>query len=164
MLKKLVLVSLLISSVFADNIDLAFSPPGTSLDLVLKAINSSTKTICMATYSFTSKPVALALLNAKKRGVDIEIVSDKKSNCGKYSVAKFLSNQGVNVRLNGNYPIMHNKFIVIDNKTVETGSFNYSNAATAKNAENVIVIWNNSVVASKYATECTRLYDEATQY
>ena len=162
MFKKLFLLLLFISSVCADNIEVAFSPPGNSLDLIVKTINSSTASICMATYSFTSNPIALALFNAKKRGVDIKIVSDEKSNHGKYSVARFLSNQGLNVRLNRNYPIMHNKFIVVDNKTVETGSFNYTQAAANKNAENVIVIWNNPVVASKYATECKRLFNEAT--
>ena len=80
----------------------------------------------MATYSFTSKPVSEAILAAKKRGVDVRVVSDEKANDRKYTAARFLANQGVNVRLNGNYAIMHNKFIVIDNQTVETGSFNYS--------------------------------------
>jgi phosphatidylserine/phosphatidylglycerophosphate/cardiolipin synthase-like enzyme len=164
MFKKLFLLLLLISNVFADNIDIAFSPGGNGLELVLKAINSSTSSICMATYSFTSKPVAQALLNAKKRGVDVQIVSDKKSNGSKYTATKFLANQGINVRLNGKYPIMHNKFIVVDNKTVETGSFNYTKAAANKNAENVIVIWNNPVVASKYGAECKRLFNEATPY
>ena len=121
------LILLFPAMIFADNnIDVAFSPNGRSLDLVLKSINSAKKSICMATYSFTSKPVSEAILVAKKRGVDVRVVSDEKANDRKYTAARFLANQGVNVRLNGNYAIMHNKFIVIDNQTVETGSFNYS--------------------------------------
>ena len=130
-----VLILLLPSFVFASNIEIGFSPNQGSQDLVLNAINSSKKTICMATYSFTSKPVAAALVAAKQRGVDIKIVSDEKANSGKYTATQYLANQGVNVRLNGNYPIMHQKFIVVDNSTVETGSFNYS-AAANRNAEN----------------------------
>lgn len=57
---------------------------------------------------------------------------------------------------------MHNKFIVVDNQTVETGSFNYSAGAVDKNAENVLVMWNYPNVASRYANECNRLYNEAT--
>ena len=144
-----------------NNIDIAFSPNGGSLDLVLKSINSAKKSICMATYSFTSKPISEAILAAKKRGVAVRVVSDEKANDRKYTAARFLANQGVNVRLNGNYAIMHNKFIVIDNQTLETGSFNYSAAAVNKNAENVIVLWNNPEVASKYAIECDRLFNEA---
>lgn len=147
---------------FAAPIDIGFSPNQGSLELVLKSINSAQNTICMATYSFTSKPVATALLKAKSRGVDIRIVSDEKSNSGKYTATRFLANQGLNVRLNGKYAIMHNKFIVIDHKTVETGSFNYSESAFKRNAENVLVIWDNTDVAKKYDGECIRLFNEAT--
>lgn len=147
--------------VFAGNIEVGFSPSGTSLPLVLKAINSAKSSICMATYSFTSAPVAKALVEAQKRGVTIKIVSDEKGNSNKYTATRYLANQGLDVRLNGNYAIMHNKFIVVDNQTVETGSFNYSAGAVDKNAENVVVMWNYPDVASKYATECNRLYNEA---
>lgn len=156
-----VLIFLLPVFVFANNIDVAFSPNQGSLDLVLRSINSAQKSICMATYSFTSKPVAGALLAAQKRGVAIKIVSDAKANSDRYTATTFLANHGINVRLNGNYPIMHNKFIVIDNQTVETGSFNYSAAAANKNAENVLVLWNQPDIANKYNTECNRLYNEA---
>ena len=83
-MKKLFLFLLPII-IYANNIDVAFSPKQGSLDLVLKTINSAQKTICMATYSFTSKPVALALLDAKRRGVLINIVSDFEANNDHYS-------------------------------------------------------------------------------
>lgn len=161
-MKKILFVFLLPLQIFASNIDVGFSPNQNSLNLVLKTIDAAKKNICMATYSFTSKPVVAALLKAKARGVDIKIVSDEKSNSKKYTAVHYLANHGFNIRLNSNYAIMHNKFIVVDNQTVETGSFNYSEAAVKKNAENVIVIWNNLSVASKYTTECNRLFNEAT--
>ncbi len=160
-MKKL-LILLCPTIAFASNIEVGFSPEQTSLPLVLKTINSAKSSICMATYSFTSKPIAQALINAKNRGVKIKIVSDQKGNSGKYTATTFLANQGLDVRLNGNYAIMHNKFIVVDNQTLETGSFNYTDAAVKKNAENVIVMWNYPDVASRYANECNRLYNEAT--
>lgn len=160
-MRKLLILLLLPLCVSAGDIDIGFSPRMGSLNLVLKTINSAKNNICMATYSFTSKPVVEALMSAKQRGVNIKIVSDEKANSGKYTAVRFLANQGFNVRLNRNYAIMHNKFIVVDNKTVETGSFNYSGAAVKKNAENVIVIWNNPTVASVYRDECDRLYNEA---
>jgi phosphatidylserine/phosphatidylglycerophosphate/cardiolipin synthase-like enzyme len=161
-MNKLLVLPFIIQMVFASNIEVGFSPKQGSLELVLKAINSSKSNICMATYSFTSKPVAMAILSAKKRGVVIHIISDNKSNRSKYSATTYLANNGVEVRLNANYAIMHNKFIVIDNQTVETGSFNYSAGAVNKNAENVLVIWNDKQLATKYKNECDRLYSEAT--
>ena len=55
---------------------------------------------------------------------------------------------------------MHNKFMVIDGVTVETGSFNYTAAAVKSNAENAIVLRNAPEIAKVYTTEWTRLWDE----
>jgi len=160
-----VLLFLVPSLVFAtsNTIEVGFSPNGTGLPLVLKTINSAKSLICVAAYSFTSKPVAEVLVKATKRGVKVKVVADAKSNTGKYSAVTYLANQGLDVNLNGKYAIMHNKFIVVDNKTVETGSFNYSAAAANKNAENVIVIWDNKDVASIYAKQCETLYSEGAK-
>lgn len=162
MLYKKFSLFLLPLSVFASsNIEVGFSPDRTSLPLVLKAIGSAKSSICVAAYSFTSKPISLALYNAARHGVKVQIVADAKSNGGKYTATRFLANMGLDVRLNSNYSIMHNKFMVIDDKTLETGSFNYSEAAVKKNAENVVVIWDNPQVASRYKVECNRLLAEA---
>jgi phosphatidylserine/phosphatidylglycerophosphate/cardiolipin synthase-like enzyme len=58
---------------------------------------------------------------------------------------------------------MHNKFMVIDGVTVETGSFNYTSAAVKSIAENAIVIRNAPDIAKIYAAEWTRLWDEASR-
>lgn len=162
-MKKLIVLFLMpLNLVYANDIDIGFSPNQGSLNLILKTINSAKQNICMATYSFTSSPIVKALIAAKQRGVSIKIVSDEQANSKKYTAVRYLANHDFNIRLNGNYAIMHNKFIVVDNKTIETGSFNYSEAAVYKNAENVIVIWNNKDVAIVYSNECNRLFNEAT--
>jgi phosphatidylserine/phosphatidylglycerophosphate/cardiolipin synthase-like enzyme len=138
----------------------AFSPYGKSLELILSAIDSARESIHVATYSFTSKPVSEALLAAHKRGLDVRVVADKKGNSGKYTAVTYLANHGVPVRLNGKYAIHHHKFMVVDYKHVQTGSFNYSRAAVEKNAENVMVIWNNPDLAAQYEHEWKRVWDE----
>jgi len=144
----------------AQDAEVAFSPYGKSLQLVLSPINSAKKSILVAAYSFTSKPIAAALLDAYKRGVDVKVVADKKGNSGQYSAVTFLANQGVPVRLNGRYAILHNKFMVIDGQHVETGSFNYSAAAADKNAENVLVLRDVPTLAGQYTKEWERLWAE----
>eukprot|EP00659_Diplonema_papillatum_P003092 gene3092-4854_t len=114
-----------------------------------------------AAYSFTSKPIALALVNAKKRGVNVMVVADKKGNTAKYSAVTFLANEGVPVRLNGNYAIMHNKYIVIDGRDVETGSFNYTQAAAKSNAENALLLRGVPELAISYANNFNKLWAEA---
>jgi len=144
--------------------DVGFSPNGQALNLVLKSINSAKTTIRVAAYSFTSKPIALALLNAKNRGVDVQVIADEKSNSRKYSAVSFLANHGIPVRLDGKYPIFHHKFIIIDNNSIETGSFNYSQAAATKNAENVLVLWNVPKIANTYNSEWSHLWLEAEPF
>lgn len=132
-----------------------------ALKMVLNTINSAKRHIDLAAYSFTSKPIANALISAKKRGVTIRVMADKKSNSRRYTAVTYLANQGISVRLNEKYSIMHNKFIIVDGKTVETGSFNFSAAAAEKNAENVILIDSVPALAKTYETAFNHLWRES---
>lgn len=67
---------------------------------------------------------------------------------------------GEPVHLNGRYAIMHNKFMVIDGKNVQTGSFNYTASAVSRNAENVLLIEDAPQLAEAYQREFNRLWDE----
>lgn len=132
--------------------------------VVLQAIGDSHKTIHLAAYSFTSEPVVEALIAAKRRGVDVEAVLDKSNLTANYGGASLLVAKGIPTRINSAYAIMHDKFIIIDGESVETGSFNYTKAAATRNAENVIYIRDNAEVAKTYEVEWQRLWDEAQLY
>jgi phosphatidylserine/phosphatidylglycerophosphate/cardiolipin synthase-like enzyme len=111
-------------------------------------------------YSFTSKPISLALLDAHKRGIDVRVVVDKLNATARYTLATFLANQGVPVRVDYRYAIMHDKFIVVDGQEVETGSFNYTAGAEDRNAENVLVL-HDPAMAQHYGREWERLWGES---
>jgi phosphatidylserine/phosphatidylglycerophosphate/cardiolipin synthase-like enzyme len=142
------------------SIEVGFSP-GNAEALVLREIAAARQSIDMAAYSFTSPAIAKALVDAHKRGVQVRAVLDKSQLSERYSGATFLANEGVPVRIDSRYAIMHNKFLVIDGHTVETGSFNYTKAAAEKNAENAIVVRSVPSVVQAYATEWKRLWDES---
>lgn len=132
-------------------IEVAFSPQAGATELVVKAISSAKKSILVAAYSFTSKPIAQALVDAHKRGIDVKVVVDKSQKSARYTSATFLANMGIPTRVDSQHAIQHNKFMVIDREHVETGSFNYTSAAEQRNAENAMVIWNNPRLATTYA-------------
>jgi phosphatidylserine/phosphatidylglycerophosphate/cardiolipin synthase-like enzyme len=140
------------------------SPNGGALSLVLSAIDSATTSIEVASYSFTSKKIAQALVNKHRQGIKVRVVMDKSQDSEKYSSATFLANAGIPVRINSRYAIQHSKIMIIDTRTVETGSFNFSNAAATRNSENVLVIWNHAELAKQYADYWLRLWNEATPY
>lgn len=142
-----------------------FSPRAGAQDVVLQAIQSAKSQILVAAYSFTSKPVAMALLSAANRGVQVAVVADAKANDPnsrtgrRYSAAQFLANKNVAVRLNSQYAILHDKFMVIDGRSVQMGSFNYSAAAHSQNAENVLLLRDVPQLARQYAEEWRVLWE-----
>lgn len=90
-------------------------------------------------YSFTSAIIGTALWQAKQRGIDVQVVADKKRSTEKNNWISILKNQGIPVFLDNAEKIQHNKVIVIDKEIVITGSFNFT-AAALKNAENLVII------------------------
>ncbi len=137
--------------------------PGQALPLVLESIRGARSSILVAAYSFTSKPVATALRDAARRGVKVFVLADANESAKGYSAVRFLANERVPVRINGRYAIQHNKFMVIDGDTVQTGSFNYTSSAAERNAENVLVLRNAPAIAAQYDAEWRRLWNEGVE-
>ena len=138
-----------------------FSPGGTALDLILQLTGRALQSADVAAYDFTSRPVAQALSDAVARGVKVRLVADEKKSRDRWSLVRQLACAGVDVRLNGMYSIMHNKFMVTDGSAVETGSFNYTSSAEKRNAENALVIQDEPGIARQYQAEFNRLWNES---
>ena len=128
------------SLALAGSIRVYFSPNGGCTDAILCQISQAKTEILLQAYSFTSKPIAQALIQAQKRGVRITAVLDKSNRRQKYSAATFLKNMGIPVFIDDKHAIAHNKIMIIDNRVVITGSFNFTMAAENKNAENLVIL------------------------
>jgi phosphatidylserine/phosphatidylglycerophosphate/cardiolipin synthase-like enzyme len=100
-----------------------FTPGENCTDAIVKALGDAKRSILVQAYSFTSAPIAKALLDSHKRGVHVQVILDKSQRTEKYSSADFLANQGVSTIIDANHAIAHNKVMVIDGATVLTGSF-----------------------------------------
>lgn len=150
----------------AQHIETAFSPEAGSEALVLKVIRSAKETIRLAAYSFTSPVVVRGLLDAKRRGVDVRIVVDERGNKSKASKAalNLVVNAGIPARTISRYAIHHDKYIIADGSTVQTGSFNYSKAAAKSNSENVVVVWNNPDLAASFLRHWQDRYGQGAAY
>jgi phosphatidylserine/phosphatidylglycerophosphate/cardiolipin synthase-like enzyme len=141
--------------------DLGFSPGGSSLAVVLKAISSARSTLLVACYEFTSRDIAAALEAAAHRGVKVRIVADFKAAHDRYSQVPVLKAAGIPLRLDDRYSIHHHKFMVMDSVSIETGSFNYTTAAIEHNAENALALWDVASIATCYSTEFERFWAES---
>ena len=106
-----------------------FSPDGGCTEAIIKEINNAKSEILIQAYSFTSAPIAKALLNAHKGGIKVEALLDKSQRTEKYTSATFISNAGIPTFIDDKHAIAHNKIMIIDRETVITGSFNFTKAA-----------------------------------
>ncbi|KAB8040968.1 DUF1669 domain-containing protein [Silvanigrella paludirubra] len=144
-----------------QNASLGFSPNLGAIDVILKAINEAQSSINLAAFVITSDDIFNALVDAHQRGVNVRVVVDAKSANGNGSDVQALLDANIPVVLNNEFKIMHNKYIIIDNKSVQTGSFNYSNNADKRNAENALFIENQPAIAKLYTNNFERLFSNS---
>lgn len=126
-----------------------FSPDGGCTNAINKVIGQARQEILVQAYSFTSAPIAKALLEAHKRGVKVQVILDKSQRSQKYSSATFLKNSRIPTFIDDKHAIAHNKIMIIDREIVITGSFNFTKVAEEKNAENLLII-SSKELAKRY--------------
>lgn len=119
-------------------------------------IGSAKREIVVAVYQFTSRQLADALANARRRGVDVRVLVDgtQAADRGIYGEAlKILESGGVALRrvypagvdkkgakMTAQTPRFHHKFCVIDGERLITGSYNWTVQADTDNHENVVLL------------------------
>jgi len=135
----------LVSVPLAYEVEVYFSPDGYCQEAILREIETAQVTIDVAMYSFTSEPIAEALVDAMGRGVAVRVLLDKQQAGGRYSRGNFLDSCGIEVRVEDWSGYMHHKFAVIDSSVLLVGSYNWSANAERSNNENLLVIRDDSL-------------------
>jgi phosphatidylserine/phosphatidylglycerophosphate/cardiolipin synthase-like enzyme len=161
---KLILLSLFLAlTVSAADLQVFFSPKSGCTEAVVEYVGNAKTNILVQAYSFTSAPIAKALVDASKRGVKVQVILDKSQRTEKYSGADFLLHEGVPTFIDSKHAIAHNKIMVIDGHIVLTGSFNFTKAAEESNAENLLVI-EDPVLAKQYSENWRKHLEHSEPY
>ena len=126
--------------------------------VIINNIAAAEEFINIAMYTFTDVEIAQAILEARDRGIDIKIYLDRSQVKAKYSRSRYFVQNGIEVRISSNSYIMHNKFAVIDNEIIITGSYNWTASAGERNDENLLVIDDNYIV-ERYQDQFNNLWD-----
>lgn len=134
-----------------------FSPHGGCTEAVVGAIEGAKKTILVQAYSFTSAPIAEALVAAHTRGVDVRIILDKSQETDRRSDCALVHAASIPVWIDTVHGIAHSKVMILDSQAVITGSFNFTAAAEKSNAENLLVIHDPALAALYTANWTARL-------
>lgn len=142
----------------SDYTDVHFCPEERCTEKIISLIDSSERSIDVAMLIFTHPAIADALVAAKNRGVRVRVLFDILWAASPLSVDDGLIASGIEVRYYSKPPEMHNKFMVIDDAVVATGSFDFDTTAAAVNDEN-IVIMKSLREARKYKEQFLALFE-----
>jgi len=141
-------------------IQVLFSAEDHVVNNLIALVKDAKVNIRFLAFSFTDYPLAQAMIDRAKAGVDVKGVYETFGSTSRGSELKTFWCAGVPVRQDGNPSFLHDKIIIIDNSIVVTGSLNYSSNADESNEENVVIL-DNAEIAALYLQEFEKLWNEA---
>ena len=142
------------------NVEVYFSPEDGVAKYVLQRLAAAKQSIHFMSFSYTSSAIADAMVAQARAGLPVRGVFESQNAGGTGSVFGRLRGGGVDVLQDGNCYILHHKVIVIDARTVITGSYNFTNSAERDNDENPVIV-DDPRLARAYLDEFARVYAQA---
>ncbi|MGZ9166654.1 MAG: phospholipase D-like domain-containing protein [Anaerolineales bacterium] len=142
-------------------IDVFFSPDDGVLNALIPLLNSAEQSIHFLAFSFTSNELGDIIRAKAEEGLTVAGVMDKE---------QISSNQGtefdpfqqadLDVLIDGIDGQMHHKLIIVDDKIVAFGSYNFSKSAEERNDENLLII-HDTDIAKQFILEFERVWEQA---
>ena len=153
----------------AGTVELAFTPEDAADRIVISVINNAHRQILVQAFSFTHGNIAHALIKAKKRGVDVQLIADaEQTDKTLPNMIAEIAASGSPTYLDSQHQSAHNKIMVIDAGTADsaviTGSFNFTYAAQFKNAENLVIFRSNPEITAAYLQNWKRHLAHSSRY
>ena len=132
-------------------ISVFFCPSQPCEESVLNVLQTATRSIHCALYDLRLERI-ITLLNEKSRSLSVQVVIDDENK------KKLPLRPSFPLQADGSYGLMHNKFCIIDEKTVITGSMNPTENDAHKNNNNLIII-DSPVLAQNYEQEFQEMWN-----
>ena len=150
-----------IALVGKTQVEVMFAPEDPIAQKISQLIREAEKSVAFMQFSFTLDVIGDDLLSAHERGVDIRGLVEKTGAGSRHSEYKKLRCASINIRKwepdGRERSLLHHKVLIVDDKTVVTGSFNLSRNASKRNDENVVIIYNSKRIAHLYTDELNDL-------
>ena len=147
--------------IVAGTAQVLFSPWDDVEGALVASIRAARRQVLVQAFSFTSRPIARALIEAKARGIDVRVTADagETARLERNRIAE-LASAGIPVFIEERYQSAHNKVMVIDadlpSALVITGSYNWTYSARRHNAENVLILRGQGELAGRYRANWER--------
>ena len=127
-----------------------FSPKGGCTAAVVDEIASARQTVELASRTLTSPRIADALAAAKRRGVHVTVLLDAAQTSEHREQARYLVGERIPVMLDAKHGLADNRFVLIDNYILLTGSFDFSDTAEDGNVANLLILRDQPQIQSLY--------------
>ena len=111
----------------------------------------------IAAFDLDAEPIVAALMALNERGVAVHIVTDTDN--GDLSSIRRLRRNGLSVVEDKRSGLMHNKFIIIDNRYLWTGAMNFTSNDVYCNNNN-LVRFDAPALAANYRAEMDEMYND----
>jgi phosphatidylserine/phosphatidylglycerophosphate/cardiolipin synthase-like enzyme len=144
----------------AARVEALFSPQDGVADRLLGRLRAAKRSVHFMAFSYTADPIVDAMIAQSRAGLLVRGVVETQNATGSRAAYPRLRAAGVDVLLDGNCYIMHHKVIVIDERTVITGSYNFTASAERDNDENLVIV-DDPALARAYIDEFERVYAQA---
>lgn len=143
-------------TVAGTRIETCFASESRCADRIVATIGQSQRSVRFLAFSFTSDPIAQAMLDRRANGVALSGIFETTGSDTAFSEYGKLKKAGVEVYTDGNPYVMHHKVIIIDERIVIFGSFNFSDNANTQNDENLLIV-ENPEIARAFLAEYDRI-------
>ncbi len=138
-----------------DKFRIYFSPEADCEGIIKKVLSSAVRSIHFAQYHFTSEEIAKAVIRRRMAGVKVYGILEP-SSVEPYSVFYSLYDYGCDMRKSNRAGFLHDKFFIVDEEILITGSYNPTSSAR-RNTECLMVIKDREI-AKEFLKEWTRLW------
>ena len=144
------------------NHEVCFSPEERCDLKLVRFVETAKSSIDLAVFDINLDQLVHTILVASKRGVMVRVLVDSRQAKGAYSLVSTLKRGGIEVKRGSQRGLMHHKFVVLDGKRLETGSFNFTNHASRANQENQVYL-EDSAIVSRFVGRFERSWSEARE-
>ena len=146
-----------INSIVKDNGDISayFCPDDNCENAVLEFLDSAEKSIHCALYELDYESINEKIMELDEQGLDVKIIVDNNYIDDFY---EFTEETNLSYVKTDGWGQMHNKFCIIDNERIFTGSMNPSTNGITKNNNNLLII-NSEMLSANYENEFEEMWD-----
>ncbi|ULA65758.1 MAG: PLD phosphodiesterase domain-containing protein [Nitrospira sp.] len=134
-------------SVVAATIEVYYAPEDEPLARLSKIYDHASRYIYVAVYALTSPLAVKGLVDAKKRGLDVRVITDRErlNDQKQRTAVETLHLAGIPVLVNQHDGLMHLKQVVIDDEINASGSMNHTGSGNRYNDERLDVIHDHAI-------------------